>query len=218
LCIKLVIKPSLRLYISFPFIYVNRTTVICGTSAGSSFVSESISFLFSLARSFFYVLLPFWARSDVCRRAPIRFVVPVRSSVFPRASALFPLDQFPWNLILATLRKYAEELQIWLQSDKSIGHNTRRPEYVFTVDSGGRCSVPLQEHKESPILALTVLHCWHLPADQQQFKGKALLCFHNNSVYASVPLGTLYVPCLAYCIRCLICNPCSEHKTYFIFL
>jgi hypothetical protein len=44
------------------------------------------------------------------------------------------------------------------------------------------------------------------------------LCFHSNIVCASAPLGTLYVHCLSCCLRCLICNPCSGHKTYFIFL
>ena len=102
-----------------------------------------------------------------------------RSCPFVRLSACIsavPTGPISWNLIFATLRKYAEELQIWLQSDKCIGHYTRRPEYVCAVDSSGRCSVPLQQRKESPILTFpwqlsTVLHCWQLPAVQQQYKG-----------------------------------------------
>jgi len=182
--------------------------------------ADSFNFFFSLTRN--YMCYCYFRRVRICieNRTFLSSFLSVRLS-FRMHQRGSHRTNFSWNLIFAILRKYAEELQIWLQSDKNIGHCTRRPEYVCAVDSGARCSVPLQQRKECPILAFpwqhsTVLHCWQLPAVQQQCKGKALLCFHNNSVYGNAPLGTLYVRCLSCCIRCLICNPCRGRKTYFI--
>ena len=69
-------------------------------------------FLFSLTRNF--MCYCHFRRIRICiEECPLdSSFLSVRLSSLPHASARFTLDQFPWNLIFATLRKYAEEPQI----------------------------------------------------------------------------------------------------------
>ena len=44
-------------------------------------------------------------------------------------SVRFPLERFPWNFLAAFSKIYCQ-FQIWLKSDKNVGHSTWRPKCV----------------------------------------------------------------------------------------
>jgi hypothetical protein len=60
--------------------------------------------------------------------------------------------------ILGLQQKIIKKLETWLQSDRTIGHFTRIPRKIFTVDCSMTCFVA-----------------------QQQCKGKASFRFHGNT-------------------------------------
>ena len=47
----------------------------------------------------------------------------------------FPLDEFSWNFICDYFRKYVEEVQVSLKSDKNNGYFIRRPIFIYDTNS-----------------------------------------------------------------------------------
>lgn len=58
---------------------------------------------------------------------------------------LSPPDRFSWNLTLEPFTKIHRKIQIWLKSDKYIGHYTCEPKDVDIVDSSRKYFVSRQQ-------------------------------------------------------------------------
>ena len=91
---------------------------------------------------------------------------------------------FSWNLVWRLLRKSVEQLQIWLNRDKTIRRITWRPS-MFRIVGSEICTTELQKTHCSASVALITL----LPATyaHQPCKRIALLRFHGNFIYTNSP-------------------------------
>lgn len=84
----------------------------------------------------------------------------------PHVSVWLSLDRLSWNLILETLHKSFEKLQVWLKSDDIIWNFTGRHKYVSVVGSSTKYFVARHQCKRNPFL---------------QFHGDTELCYVVDS-------------------------------------
>jgi len=86
------------------------------------------------------------------------------------------------------LRNSGDELYVFCKYGNDIGHFTLRPERLYVVGSGTKCSVNRQQCKGKFFVRL-LQHCWFvlLTATSQQYRHNKLLRSHSNCGYVDAP-------------------------------
>ena len=133
----------------------------------------------------FVVSLPFRCKKRVLSSSHLY----VSLSAYSLASARLPLGGVPWNLTLGSVTKICQDSPKFNKtSDKNIGHITKRPNYVYIVDSRTKCFATRQQYGGNPFLPVHgIAQRIHVTENHAYVnnskKAKAPLHFHTKHVY-----------------------------------
>lgn len=102
------------------------------------------------------------------------------------------LNRYLCNLMVQTIIKSIEQIQIWLKMEKNMWHFTWRCKYIYTVDSSATYFVDRKQHKWNSFLISmpTVNSCTLTVVYSSAIQTNALLFSWQLSIFILLVLGS----------------------------